>query len=317
MSPAASAARRSVPVGEPTDAQGVADAPRADAGVGFRAISGAYLELTKPGITAFVIVTAVAAYTVAAAPMVFLGATVHVALGIGLATAGALALNQYLERRPDGLMIRTRLRPIPSGRIPAHRAGVFGLVLLAAGVGHLWFWLGWLPALLTLVSAVLYDAVYTPMKLRSPLATPVGAIPGAMPALIGWTAHTGSIDIPGLVLFGIVFFWQLIHVLALAWNLEADYERAGFQLIPPGSSRLISVFMVGYAAVLLPVSMAPTALGMTNGAYLIGAALLGTGMVATTLAFLLEPTRRRCQRVFFASLIYHPLLLGLLVAGAF
>ena len=284
---------------------------------GFREAAAAYLELTKPGITLFVMVTAAAAYTVAAVGAFSPSALFHVALGSGLATAGALALNQYLERRQDGLMIRTRGRPIPSGRLPAHRAGLFGLALVVAGVGHLWFWLGALPALLTLISAVLYDGVYTPMKLRSPLATPVGAIPGAMPALIGWTAHAGTIDIAGLSLFGILFFWQLIHVLALAWNLEEDYQRAGFQLIPRGSSRLISVFMVGYAAVLLPVSLSPTALGLTGLTYLVGAAILGLGMVMTTLAFLVEPTRSRCHRVFFASLVYHPLLLGLMVLSAF
>ena len=316
MTTVTSTAAPSVSIQDHPESSELVEAPRAETAAR-RATASDYLELTKPGITSFVMVTAAAAQTVAAAPNLLLWDTFHVALGSGLATAGALALNQYLERRPDALMIRTRKRPIPSGRVPAHRAGIFGLGLLVAGVGHLWFWLGWLPAVLTLVSALLYDAVYTPMKLRSPLATPVGAIPGAMPALIGWTAHTGAIEIPGLALFGIVFFWQLIHVLALAWNLEEDYGRAGFQLIPPGSSRLISVFMVGYAAVLLPVSMSPTALGMTGLTYLVGATILGIGMVAATLAFFLQPTRRACHRVFFASLLYHPLLLGLMVASAF
>ncbi|MGI9628919.1 MAG: protoheme IX farnesyltransferase, partial [Longimicrobiales bacterium] len=175
---------------------------------------------------------------------------------------------------------------------------------------------GGLSALLTLFSAVLYDMVYTPMKRTSPLATPVGAIPGALPALIGWTAHAGSVDARGLTLFGILFLWQLIHVLALAWNLKDDYERAGFQLIPRGSSRMISIIMVGYAAVLVPVSLVPSALNMTGGAYLIGATLLGMGMVWVTTGFLLKPTQQRCRRVFVGSLIYHPVLLVLMVTGA-
>lgn len=276
----------------------------------------AYLELAKPGITLFVAVTAAAGYLVAALPAAIPARILHLALGIVLSTAGALALNQYLERGPDSLMIRTRPRPVPSGRIAPGRAALFGGLLLAAGIGHLWYWVGWLPAVIAAVSAALYDAVYTPMKLRSPLATPVGAVPGALPALIGWTAHTGAIDARGMTLFGILFLWQLIHVLALGWNLRDDYERAGFHLIPSGSSSLISGLMVGYAAALLALSAVPVLLGMAGGVYLTGAVVLGIGMVAICLAFRVDPNRQRCQRVFLGSLLYHPLLLGLMVAGA-
>lgn len=276
----------------------------------------AYLELAKPGITLFVAVTAGAGYLVAALPAAVPGRILHLALGITLSTAGALALNQYLERGPDSLMIRTRPRPVPSGRIPASRAALFGGLLLAAGIGHLWYWVGWLPALIAGVSAAIYDAVYTPMKSRSPLATPVGAIPGALPALIGWTAHTGAVDARGMTLFGILFLWQLIHVLALGWNLRDDYERAGFHLIPPGSPSLISGLMVGYAAALLALSAVPVVLGMAGRVYLAGAIVLGIGLVAVCFAFRIHPSRQRCQRVFVSSLLYHPLLLGLMVAGA-
>lgn len=283
---------------------------------GRRGGPGAYLELTKPGITVFVAVTASAGYLMASLPAVGFTRLLHLALGVALATAGALALNQYLERGPDSLMNRTRPRPVPSGRVPPSRAAVFGWLLLAAGVGHLWFRLGWLPALITAVSAILYDAVYTPLKLRSPIATPVGAIPGALPVLIGWTAHTAGMDARALTLFGILFLWQLIHVLALGWNLRADYERAGFQLIPPGSAGIISGLMVGYAAALLALSTVPALLGMAGRIYLVGAVLLGTAMLAATVAFLRDPTRQRCNRVFLGSLLYHPLLLGLMVVGA-
>jgi len=279
--------------------------------------AGAYLELTKPGITGFVALTAAASYLVAALPDIVYFDLFHLVLGTSLSTAGSLALNQYLERAPDGVMLRTRGRPVPSGRIPEAHARFFGWALLLAGVGHIWFWLGWLPALVTAAAALLYDAVYTPLKLRSPLATPVGAVPGALPALIGWTAHTGSIDARGVTLFGILFLWQLIHVLALGWNLRADYERAGFQLIPPGSAGLVAGLMVGYAALLAVVSTVPTVLGMAGNAYLGAAILLGAGMVAVSVAFLRNPTRRNCNRVFVGSLLYHPLLLGTMVAGAF
>jgi len=287
---------------------------RIRAGWGGRA--GAYLELTKPGITIFVAVTAAAGYLIAAIPATHLLTLLHLVAGITLSTAGSLALNQYLEREPDGVMLRTRGRPVPSGRIPPGHARLFGWLLLVAGIGHLWFWLGWLPAVITAAAALLYDGIYTPLKLRSPLATPVGAVPGALPALIGWTAHAGAIDARGMILFGILFLWQLIHVLALGWNLRQDYERAGFQLIPPGSDRLISGLMVGHATVLLPLSIVPGVLGMSGSVYFAGAAVLGGGMLAVTLAFMLKPTKQRCSRVFIGSLLYHPLLLGVMVAGA-
>ena len=275
----------------------------------------AYLELTKPGITLFVAVTALAGYLVAALPAAIPARILHLALGVVLSTAGALALNQYLERGPDSLMMRTRPRPVPSGRIQPGRAALFGSLLLAAGIGHLWYHVGWLPALLTAVSALLYDAVYTPLKLRSPLATPVGAVPGALPALIGWTAHA-TIDARGMTLFGILFLWQLVHVLALGWNLRDDYARAGFQLIPPGSASFIAWLMVGHAVALLALSAVPALLGMAGTLYLAGAVVLGLGMIAVTLAFSLDPTRQRCRRVFVGSLLYHPVLLALMVAGA-
>lgn len=284
--------------------------------VGWSGRAGAYLELTKPGITLFVAVTAAAGYLMAALPGILLPELLHLVAGITLSTAGSLALNQYLERQPDGVMLRTRGRPIPSGRIPPGHARLFGCMLVAAGVGHLLYRVGWVPALVTAAAAFLYDAVYTPLKLRSPLATPVGAVPGALPVLVGWTAHAGTVDTRGMTLFGILFLWQLIHVLALGWNLRQDYERAGFQLIPAGSDRLISGLMVGHAMALLPLSLVPAAVGMTGTLYVAGAVVLGGGMVAATVAFRLKPTKQRCSHVFLGSLLYHPLLLGAMVAGA-
>ena len=276
----------------------------------------AYLELTKPGITIYVAVTAAVGYVIAALPTgVSATRLFHVVLGTTLTTAGALALNQYLERRPDALMVRTRHRPVPSGRLRPERARWFGWALLLAGIGHLWFWTGLLPALVAAVTALLYNGAYTPLKSRSPLATPVGAVPGALPALIGWTAHTAG-DPRGLLLFGILFLWQLVHVLALGWNLREDYVRAGFQLIPPGPSRLVAGLMVGYSVALLPVSLLPAFFGMTGTVYLVAAAVLGTAMAGATTAFLLRPTRRRCHRVFLGSILYHPALMTSMVVGA-
>lgn len=276
---------------------------------------GAYLELAKPGITVYVAVTAAAGHVVAAGAVQWL-ALAHAVLGTALSTGGALALNQYLEREPDALMLRTRGRPVPSGRVSPKRARLFGVALLACGAGHLAFWIGWAPALVALAAAGLYDGVYTRMKLQSSMATPVGAVPGAAPALIGWTAATGGVDASGVALFSILFFWQLIHVLALGWTLREDYERAGFHLIPAVSPRMLAVFLLGGAAALLAVSTIPAVLGMTGGPYLPGTLALGLAMTAASAAFLVKPTRRRCRRVFVGSLLYHPLLLGLMAFGA-
>ena len=278
---------------------------------------GAYFELIKPMITAFVAFTAAVGFLVADVAHIDLPGTLQVFLGVALCSAGALALNQFLEREADALMLRTCGRPLPSRRISPGRACLFACVLLVAGVAHLIHWVGWLPALLASGSALLYNLVYTPLKRLSPLATPVGAIPGALPVLIGWAARTGALDTEGTALFAIHFLWQLVHVLALGWNLRHDYERAGFRLIPAGSDRLIAWLMVGHAALLFPLALAPRMLGLADDLYAAAALVLGGGMVAVTLAFLLGPTARSGRRVFVASLLYHPLLLAALVAGAF
>ncbi len=274
---------------------------------------GALLELVKPGITAFVALTAACGYLMASgfapAPLF------HLALGVVLATAGALALNQYFERVPDAKMRRTRGRPIPSGRVKPRVAALLGSALLVAGVGHLWFWIGAAPALVTAASALLYNGVYTPLKPRSAFATPAGAIPGALPVLIGWLGGGGSLDRGGLALFGILFCWQLVHVLALGWSLREDYRRAGFRLIPTGPAGKIAGLMVGSALALLALSMVPALGDRTGPLYLPGALCLGFGMVVLTLRFLRSPTDGRCRRVFLGTLFYWPALLGLMVLG--
>lgn len=290
----------------------------AQAGDGLPARRGwsAYMELTKPGITVYVAVTAAAGYVLAALPELSAARLLHVVGGTLLSTAGALALNQYLERGHDALMMRTRQRPVPSGRIPPVRARLFGWVLLLAGAGHLWYWCGWVPAALAAAAALLYNGVYTPLKLRSPLATLVGAVPGALPVLIGWTAHADAPVPPGLALFGILFLWQIVHVLALAWSLREDYARAGFRLIPEGSPRLAGALMLGYSTALVPVSVLPVALNTTRMPYSFAALALGSALVAASAAFWRVPTPHRCRRVFLGSLAYHPLLLGSMVVAA-
>lgn len=274
-----------------------------------------YYELTKPGIAGFVTITAGTSFYVAAAGRPDLLPVVHTMVGVGLATGGALALNQYVERDLDARMKRTQGRPIPSGRVTPGRARLWGQALLVAGLGWLLATVGWLPAFLTALSAALYILLYTPLKRRSYLATIVGAVPGALPALIGWSAATGGLELGGWILFGIFFLWQLPHVLALAWLLRDDYLRVGFFLAPPTDpeGHRIGRHMVYHSVSLLLVSMAPTLVGLTGWIYAAGALLLSLAMLIASADAASEMSLPRARRVFLASILYQPLLLGLLL----
>jgi protoheme IX farnesyltransferase len=274
-----------------------------------------YYELTKPGIAGFVMITAGTSFFVAAGGRPDLLPVLHTLGGVGLATGGALALNQYVERDLDALMKRTRFRPIPSGRVSPGRARTWGLSLLVAGVAWLLLTLGWLPAALTALSAALYILLYTPLKRRSYLATLVGAVPGALPGLIGWSAATGGLELGGWILSAIFFLWQLPHVLALAWLLREDYKRVGFFLSPPTdpAGRRIGRHMVYHSISLLLVSVTPTLAGLTGGLFAVGALTLSAAMLATCVAAAHEMSLPSARRVFIASILYQPILLGLLL----
>ena len=275
----------------------------------------AYYELTKPGIALFAMMTAGVAYYVSTGGRADLIQVLHTLLGTALATAGALALNQYVERDLDALMARTRTRPIPSGRLRPREALLFGLLLVVGGVTHLWATVGVLPAILTVGSAAAYNLVYTPLKSRSHAATFAGAVPGAMPALIGWSAASGSIGPGALALFGIAFVWQIPHVLALAWILREDYARAGFILSPPtdAEGKPIGRLMILYSVALIAVSTVPAALGLTGIIYLVGALILGVGFFWQCLGAWRDMSPGAVRNVFLGSLAYQPLLLGLML----
>lgn len=280
----------------------------------------AFYELTKPGIAGFVMITAGVAFVLGNEGRTELVPLLHTLLGTLLGTGGALALNQYVERDVDALMKRTRSRPLPSGRLRPGEALGFGAFLTAAGVGHLWFWMGWLPALLTLASAVVYVAVYTPLKTRSSLSTWAGAFPGSAPALIGWSAATGDLSVPALAFFVTMFIWQLPHVVALAWLLREDYARARFFLIPAGlpdgGDTWTGRQLVLYSVLLVPASLTLTPLGVTGWVYFWGALVLGLVLLAWSVAALRSMSKATVRRVFLGSLAYHPLLLTLMLLDA-
>jgi len=275
----------------------------------------AYYELTKPGIAGYVMITAGVTAFVASRGRLELGLAIHTMVGTGLATAGALALNQWVERDVDAVMKRTRGRPIPSGRIRPGAARAFGLGLFVVGIAYLAVLAGWLPALLAAASAGAYHWIYTPLKSRSYFATLAGGVPGALPTLIGWTAVRGTVDLGGFAVFAIAYLWQLPHVLGLAWMLREDYGRVGFKLIPPhdDAGRVIGLHMVMATSALVPVSLVPTVLGYTGTAYFWGALSTSLAFLVISLAAARALSDASARRVFFASLLYHPVLLGLML----
>jgi len=278
-----------------------------------RGSARAYYELTKPGIASYVMITAGVSAFVGSRGTLGLLPAIHTVLGTGMATAGALAINQYMEREPDAVMHRTRGRPLPTGRLSPTPALAFGAALLMGGIAYLGIAVGTLPAALTTVSAAIYHGAYTPLKTRSYVATLTGAVPGALPMLIGWTAATGVVDRGGVALFAIGYLWQLPHVLALAWMLRQDYAAVGFKLIPPGGARSIGVQMTVSAALLLPASWLPTLLGLTGSWYAAGATALGLAFLLLAAHAARDLTETAARRVFLGSLVYHPVLLALML----
>ena len=287
------------------------DAPPISHTAGSR-LRAAY-DLTKPGITAYVMITAGVSAYVASRGSVSLLTAFHAVLGTGLSTAGALALNQYVEREVDAVMVRTRHRPLPSRRLTPPQALGVGLLLLVAGLGHLIYRSGPLPATIAALSALMYLAVYTPLKRRSYVATLAGAVPGALPTLIGWTAATGGLETGAVALFAIAYLWQLPHVLGLGWMLREDYAAVGFRLIPAGGAPVVGRHMMAATVLLVPISVTPTLAGYTGTWYLIGALTASSafaGLAVRTAAALDETAARR---LFLGSLLYHPVLLGLMM----
>jgi protoheme IX farnesyltransferase len=280
-----------------------------------RASLADWLELTKPRITLLVVFTALVGF-MAAAPAqrwsYLLGAAL---LGTGLVAAGASALNQVLERATDALMNRTRSRPIPAGRIRPAEASLFGLLLTLVGLALLIALCGPLATLVALATWASYLFLYTPLKRRTHLATLVGAVPGALPPVIGWAAASGRLEPGAFVLFAIVFLWQIPHFLAIAWLYRDDYERGGLKVLPviDREGVLTGRQAVVHSVALLVVSLAPVAAGLGGTAYLVGALLLGVGLTLAALRLALSRDQAAARFLFLASVLYLPALTSLLL----
>ena len=271
------------------------------------------LELTKPRITLLIVLTALLGFVLAGGTF---GLTAIALLaGTALVSSGSSALNQVLERHSDASMRRTENRPLPAGRLRPAEALFWGLLLSVGGLLILVLSVNLLTAALAGLTLVTYGFVYTPMKKVSSLATVVGAIPGALPPVGGWAAATGTLASPALILFAIVFLWQMPHFLAIACLYRDDYRRGGMPMLPvvDADGRFTALQVIIYNAALLPVSLLPSALGMTGGSYLTGAVLLGLGLNIAGLLFARRRTQEAARRLLLASVIYLPLLWGLLL----
>jgi protoheme IX farnesyltransferase len=289
---------------------------RRDDAAAWRTLSD-FVALTKPRLNVLVVATSAAGYYLGSAGPINVAAMTAAVIGTALVAGGAAALNQVSERDTDALMRRTRMRPLPDGRISTSEARVFGLLLSGAGLILLTTFSTWLASVLALATLVIYLFIYTPLKRRSPVATLVGAIPGALPPLIGWTASHGSIALSGLALFLIVFLWQIPHFMAIAWMYREDYAAAGFPMLPviDPDGRRAGHQAVGYAGALLPISLVPALVGLSGTAYAAVALVLGIALIVLAVRFSQARTDATARRLFFGSLLYLPLIWIVMIAA--
>lgn len=268
-------------------------------------------EMTKPGITLMVVLTAGLGFLLAGGETFSFLLLVYTLLGTGLVSGGASVLNHVLERETDALMQRTANRPLPTGRMDPDAALLFGVAVAVAGLLVLYLAVNPLTALLGVAALAGYVFVYTPLKRVSSLATIIGAVPGAIPPMMGWSAVRGELDLAAWGLFGLLFFWQMPHFLAIAWLCREDYARGGFPLLtvndPDGVRTARQAVLWG--AALVPVSLLPSALGLMGGLYFAGALVLGLVYLAFGLAFARSRSTPRARWLMFASILYFPAVL--------
>ena len=276
---------------------------------------GILLELSKARLSALSVFTALVGFWLGSGSEVARLLLFNTMLGLAALAGGAAALNQYLEREHDANMPRTRERPLPSRRIQPQTALILGGVLAGFGLVYLALLVNLLTALLGVATLVIYLAIYTPLKRVTVLNTIIGAIPGALPPLMGWTAARGEINLQGWALFMILFFWQLPHFLAIAWLYRDDYAGAGFCMLPsidPSGART-GRQALSHTLGLLPLSLAPFVLHLVGVAYLAGAILFGLVFLYFALQFARLRTSSEARKLFYFSIIYLPLLLGLMI----
>ena len=291
------------------------DVPVAGAPPAAREKLAAFVELTKPRITFLIVLTSAAGFCLGSKGAFDYLALFNALFGIALLSSGIATLNQYMERGLDARMRRTLARPLPAGKLGAGAALAFGLALTVAAEVYLAVFVNLLTAAFGVSVVVGYLLCYTPLKTRSSLSTVVGAFPGAMPPLMGWTAATGEAGVEAWALFAILFAWQFPHFLAIAWMYKEDYARAGILMLPvvEPECRITARQIVIWSLLLVPVSLFPTVLGTTGSVYFYGAFVLGILFLGTSIHAALVHTRQGARRLLLASVLYLPVLFGLMV----
>ncbi len=275
----------------------------------------AYLELTKPRILMLVLVTTSLGFFLGGHGIHAWDRLMILLFGVSLVCGGSAALNHYLERDVDKLMLRTQNRPIPQGLIKPNDAMLFGIILVLLGVFILWWEINLLTVFLSLLTAFLYVLVYTPMKKMTWLNTTIGAIPGALPSVGGWAAATGDLSFGAWVLFLIMFFWQHPHFYSIAWMFREDYQRGGLKMLPvvypDGKSTFLHINV--YALLLIPVSLLPSFIGMSGRIYFFGALIAGILLLIQSLILSRSRSTLDAKAVLKASVVYLPILFFLIV----
>ncbi|HWT81938.1 MAG TPA: heme o synthase, partial [Candidatus Methylomirabilis sp.] len=270
-----------------------------------------FIALTKPRMVLMILVTTFVGFYLGSSGPMDIFRLLSTVLGTALAAGGTLALNQYLERDLDAKMERTRLRPLPAGRLQPAAALAFGTTITVAGLFFLVFAVGPLSALVTSITVGSYLFAYTPLKPRTSFCSVLGAIPGALPPITGWVAARGDIGPGAWVLFAILFLWQLPHSLAIGWLYRTDYARAGIRLLPviEPDGRSTGRQIVANCLALLTVGLLPTLIGLTGSVYFLGALALGTGLLTCGIVLAISRRAADARRLVFASLVYLPTLL--------
>jgi len=280
-------------------------------------VSRDYLELSKARIVLMVLITTAAGYLFGSSSVVPI-LLLNTLIGTALVAAGTNALNQYIEREHDGKMRRTRLRPLPDGRISPASALIFSASIAVTGTVYLGLTVNWLTAGLGALTLGTYIFIYTPLKRHSTLCTIVGAVPGAIPPLMGWTAATGSLGAGGWIVFAILFFWQLPHFMAISWIYREDYGRAGFSMLSVDDSDGTATARqaVLYSLALLPVSVLPTFMRLAGLSYLIVSVIAGAALLVAALTFFSARTNQNARRLFMSSNLYLVTIMVMLVVSS-
>jgi heme o synthase len=281
-----------------------------------RGRAAAFVELTKPRVVIMILISALAGFYMGNAAQLGFMLALKLLAGVALAAGGTLALNQYFERDLDAMMHRTRTRPLPSGRLQPQAALAFGIALGLAGIIYLYAEINPLSASVTSLISLLYLGGYTPMKRFTWLCHMVGAIPGALPPVIGWTAARGTLNVEAFVLFGIMLLWQLPHSLSIARIYQADYARAGLSLLPldGASGNPVNTVMIAATGALVGFGTVPTWMGFTGRAYFAIALTLGLLMLYGVVRLIdAENTAAAARKVMLISLVYLPAVLLMMV----